>query len=140
MRICILLVLFECIFLLVGGGILYANHKNTILCTESTNATVVEMKKEVHRNRGGSGSYGTTWKPVVEYYAGNQFIHQVASTGSNPTKYKVGDRISIKYNPKNPTNFIIEGDNLMSMVGIVFIGVSLMLIVLTLFISRMMFT
>ncbi|MBR6770730.1 MAG: DUF3592 domain-containing protein [Lachnospiraceae bacterium] len=133
----ILLIVLECIFLLIGCTLLYIHHRKRKNCTESTKATVVEMKRVVHRN--SDGHYRTVWQPVVEYYVEGQLIHQISSLGSNPPRYKVGDSIAIKYDSKKPTNFLIEGDNLTLIIGIIFIIISLILLFITPLILRMIF-
>jgi len=59
-----------------------------------TSATVIEFIEE-------SGDDGNTFKPVFEYFDRNNYKHIFkGEVSSNPPAYKLNEKVTIVYNPK----------------------------------------
>ena len=71
----------------------------------SATGTVVELKKvrRLSNSTSRSTSHVTTYYPVVRYQTKNgKNVTFTSSSGSYPSPYKRGDRVTILYDPENP--------------------------------------
>ena len=66
-------------------------------------------------------SYSVTYFPVVEYEAGGKTVSKKSSFGQNPSKYNVGDKVDVCYNPEKVEEYIIKGDTSSTFIGVIFI-------------------
>lgn len=117
------------IFLVIGIFITIQGNGLKERCTGEATGTVVKIIEEVDSS-DDSTSY--TYYPVIEYKAGEQNVSKKSDIGSNPSKYQVGEKVEILYNPNKIDEYIIKGDNTFGILGIVFIVVGAVLLVATL--------
>lgn len=116
------------IFLLVGivfviAGIIAIKQGDSLKarCTEETTGTVVGVICERDSGTTDFADSSYTYYPVIEYQAGERTISQKSRSGQTPPKYKVGDKVTVYYNPNNVEEYIIKGDSTPQYLGIVFI-------------------
>ena len=83
-------------------------------CTEKTIGTVVEIicREQIDDTN-------PTYFPVIEYQVGDSTITQISNSGEYPSKYNVGDKVEIYYNPDNVQEYILKGDSTPNFVGII---------------------
>ena len=115
----ILVILFGLIFAGIGVFILIKGNDLARRCTVSTEGTVVEIITEDSTDDDGFTTY--TYYPVIQYIANGKIVSKKSSSGSNPSKYNLNDRVDILYDPNKVEDYIIEGDKTTSFLGIIFI-------------------
>ena len=115
----ILVILFGLIF--VGAGVFLFIKGNDLVrrCTVSTEGTVVEIITEDSTDSNGFTTY--TYYPVIQYTANGKNVSKKSSSGSNPSKYNVNDKVDILYDSNKVEDYIIEGDKTTNFFGIIFI-------------------
>ena len=116
-------IIFPWIFILVGGGIMYAGVTNLRNASASKNWPTVPGKvvvSELNRSRSDKGS--TTYSATVVYdynVDGTTYSAKRVSFGqgssSNPAgartvlnKYKLGNEVNVHYSPKDPSLAVLE--------------------------------
>ena len=88
--------------------------------------TVVELKKvrRLSTSSSGSTSHVTTYYPVVRYQTKNgKNVTFTSSSGSYPSPYKRGDRVTLLYDPENPQKARIESFSSMWLAPILGFGI-----------------
>lgn len=108
------------IFLTVGGFLYIKNDNLTKNCTEETEATVVDMKRDLNTDSDGVTDY--MYYPIIEYIANGNTVRVTMDSGSSTPAYNIDEKITILYNPNKQKEFIVKGDkssNIMSIVLIV---------------------
>lgn len=117
--------------LFIGVGIFCLTQANGLKkrCTVEAQATVIEIVREESNDPDDFGSY--TYYPVIRYQAGEQTVTKKSIDGSNPSRYSENDTIDILYNPDNVEEFIIAGDNSVTIIGIIAIVVGGLLFVIS---------
>lgn len=70
---------------------------------ETTSGMVVRME-ESNSSEGGCCVYS----PVVEFRANNQLYSFEGDTASDPPAYRVGQQVSVRYDPANPSTAQID--------------------------------
>ncbi|WP_081887643.1 DUF3592 domain-containing protein [Verrucomicrobium sp. BvORR034] len=116
-------IIFPWIFILVGGGIMYAGVTNLRNASASKNWPTVPGKvviSEVDRRRSDKGSTTYSANVVYDYLVeGTTYSAKRVSFGSgsssNPAgarttqnKYKVGTEVNVHYSPKDPSLAVLE--------------------------------
>jgi hypothetical protein len=82
-------------------------------------------------------SKNTTYRPVVEFTTSSGEKIQVEyPNGTNPPKYSVGDRVTVRYLENNPKNFLIDSTFEVYIFPIIFISIGALIILLCLFLIR----
>ena len=115
----LLLILVGILFVAVGIYLFATGQGLAKRCTEETKGTVVEIKREESTDADGDTSY--SYYPVIEYKAGEKTLTKKSNLGTSQSKYRINDKIDIKYNPNKVEEFIIKGDNSSNFMGIAFI-------------------
>lgn len=115
----VLVILFGLIF--VGAGVFLFIKGNDLAkrCTASVEGTVIEIIAEDSTDDDGFTTY--TYYPVIQYIVDGKTVSKKSSSGSNPSKYNVNDKVDILYDPNKVEDYIIEGDTTTNILGIVFI-------------------
>lgn len=115
----ILIILFGLIF--VGAGVFLFIKGNDLAkrCTASAEGTVTEIIAEDSTDDDGYTTY--TYYPVIQYTVEKKNVSKKSSSGSNPSKYNVNDKVDILYDPNKVEDYIIEGDKTTNFFGIIFI-------------------
>ena len=117
-------------FVLVGfifliAGIIINNNVKKIQtrCTEKTIGKVIDIVEWKSYTEDGISH---SWFPVFEYIVGDRKLKRNSQYAGVSDKYKVGQEINIYYNPENPQDCYIEGEERKMMwiiiVGIITIG------------------
>ena len=114
------------IFIAVGAFLYFNNQRLTKVCTVEAVATVVDMKEDYEVDEGVTRY---TYYPVIEYKAGDRMVEETMKSGSSTPAYRLGDKITILYNPQKTTEFIIKGDKSSNIFSIVFMALGGVLIV-----------
>ena len=92
-------------------------------CTESAVAMIVEI--QVTRD-----SKKSTYTPVLEFVADGKTIQRRGNISSHKKReFKVGDTVSVKYNPDDPGEFLENGKSYGIGFGGILIGLGLVAIV-----------
>lgn len=100
------------LFAFFGGGFFIfvgllniARRRRLLKVGITTEATVVSIRKDIYYNNRSE----TAFYPTIEYTAEtNEIINREYSIGTNPSKYKEGDKLIIIYDPENIKSFIIN--------------------------------
>lgn len=98
------------LFALIAVSIGYVNYnrlndkwKN---CTAETEGVVVDFKSKLSKSNSDKILF-----PIVEYYVNGKGYRITSASGTNRQKLKVGDAVTIRYNPDRPKQLLIEGYN-----------------------------
>lgn len=93
------------VFIIIGSKMLSnsAEFKETGIPVTATVTNVIAHKS----------SDSTTFRPELQFQTNDgKTIQVVHSTGSNPPRYKVGDKVEIYYSPELPEHIMIESESL----------------------------
>ena len=115
----IFVILFGLIFVGVGAFMLIKDNDLAKRCTASAEGTVIEIITEDSTDEDGFTQY--TYYPVIQYTANGKNVSKKSSSGSNPSKYNVNDKVNILYDPNKIEDYMIDGDKTTSFLGIIFI-------------------
>lgn len=110
--------IFGLIFLGLGAFLFIRNQNFVKNCTVETEATIVDIKEEFSSD-GDGASY--SYYPIYEYKVGEEVKRVKSSSSSSVSKYNIGDKVTIFYNPNKTTEFIVKGEKSSSIFSIVFI-------------------
>ena len=99
------------ILLLIGGtacqAVLSYRQKEKL----SVRAKVVDLVLGPHRGAAGSGGlFANRWYPVFEYYAKGKLYKVTDPHGSWPSRYRVGQEISLDLERSDPSRYEISTD------------------------------
>lgn len=119
MRI-IKVLLFGIFFVAIGVFLLAKENDIAKKCTEPTLGTVVKIE-ESESYDSESGEYKYTYYPVIQYETKEQTVIKKYNLGTSRSKYSIGDKVNILYNPNNVEEYTIEGDSSLKLFGIIFI-------------------
>ena len=104
---------------LIGLGFVWVGLSNTLrisrykkTCTEKTTGHVVNIEKIEE---------DSTYFPVFQYVANGQHINHKSLFGTSRTKFKIGDEVTVLYNPANVDEHYVEEDKKGNNGGIVFL-------------------
>lgn len=96
------------LLLLIGGVLAFIGITgpdfltvNTRSCTETATATVTDLELHTTTNQKKHSTH-RSYAPVYEYEVDGVTHINVGEVASSPAKYKVGDKITIHYDPDDP--------------------------------------
>ena len=128
------------IFLIIGLVMLNNRKRKKSNCTSVTYGKVIDIVK--NRRYNGHGVYYTSWNPVFEYNIGELKFIKESYYGNSQSKYAIGQKVEVYYNPEDYNEYYIAGDNLpktlatiFTIVGIVAIIVAIISAILVLYIN-----
>ncbi|KAB7788490.1 DUF3592 domain-containing protein [Bifidobacterium cebidarum] len=78
-------------------------------CTEPTDGIVTQLILNPADESDDDSS--DTWTPVFRYIVNGQSYEKRSSISTSPPRYKVGQAITILYDPADPNRYIAKGDN-----------------------------
>ena len=106
-RIISLVIGIVCI--VIGIFIMVTHFTNKAKQTAETTATIVRVDSEVETDTDGLET--RYYYPVIEYKVDDKtYENRLPDSGSsNSTEYKVGDSVTITYNPENPNELSKKG-------------------------------
>ena len=98
------------VMLLVGILIVVFDRRKRARCTVETTAVIVSVGEDITRD--GSGHKDRSYTAFYEFTVNGATIRrQGGSSTSRKRKYKRGETRQVKYNPKNPNEFVVVGDS-----------------------------
>jgi hypothetical protein len=120
--------------MLVGSFFVYFNTSRFIAAASEAEGKVVALDRS--RSSSSSGS-STTYRPVVEFNtATGKRIEFTSSVGSSPPSHRVGEPVTVLYNPADPYSARIKsffqlwfGFLIVFLLGFVFAAIGLTMIV-----------
>ena len=106
-RIISLVIGIVCI--VIGIFIMVTHFTNKAKQTAETTATIVRVDSEVETDTDGLET--RYYYPVIEYAVDEKkYENRLPDSGSsNSTEYKIGDSVTISYNPENPNELSKKG-------------------------------
>lgn len=119
------------IFIIVGVILFRVKKKNEKCCTADTTGVVVDLIKKRHTMPDEYGAYRSAWYPVIEYEANGIKVRKTASTGSNPSRYQVGEYVDLKYDPQNVEHYVLKEDHTLFVLQIIFSIIGVVLLIIT---------
>lgn len=125
------LLLFALTYIVAGTlSYIYILNKNAS-CTAETVGTVVINSKIKTKTRNKT----TTKTNFVVSYEVDGKTYQSKYSGST-SKYEKGDKVEIKFNPNQPDIFILKGDKLSQMILLIFIGIGLIVFIISIIVLK----
>lgn len=131
MRI-IKVLLFGILFVAIGVFLLAKENDIAKKCTEPILGTVVKIE-ESESYDSESGEYTYTYYPVIQYETKEKTVIKKYNFGTSRSKYSIGDKVNILYNPNNVEEYTIEGDSSLKLFGIIFIVAGVLVTVFGIF-------
>lgn len=121
--------------MLVGSFFIFSNTSRFIAGATETGGKVIALDRS--RSSSSSGS-STTYRPVVEFTtATGKQIEFTSSVGSSPPSHRVGETVTVLYNPADPYSARIKsffqlwfGFLIVFLLGLVFAAIGLTMIFL----------
>lgn len=99
----IILTLSGLLFFAIGAGLTMRQRSLEKQGMEAPGVVVA-----LHENYDSDGS---TYKPVVQFHTpGGQKVEFTSSYSSNPPAYEIGERVTVVYNPDEPSKAVIKGE------------------------------
>lgn len=126
---------FGLIFFIIGICVLIQPKLKAKRCTESVTAEVIEnIKVRSHYNNDNNhGTHSVTYRPVFEFEHNGQHYNIKSNTSSNPPVFEVGEKVELKINPNDPTDFYAPSDSTFTLVGLIFVGIGLIFTIIGIF-------
>ncbi len=107
----------------IGLLVFFSDYLKDKRCTGQTTAVILDVKEEVHWSyRNTRPRRKIYYYPIIEFSTPEKTIRgRVNSKAYLPDTYKIGEKLNIRYDPKNPYDVKREGSTLWeSAVGMVF--------------------
>lgn len=115
-------------------GWLLRRHHNKVrkACTVQTTAEVVDIVKTVRTDTDSNGhrSTSTTYYPVFRYIADGQVVEMKSTTGTNWKRFKIGQTVTLFYDPSGHTRYYVKEDKASGMFGFIVMGFGVLLFIL----------
>jgi len=108
------------IFMIVGIVSMVQSSQLRRLCTAEASGTVVELKE--HRTKEKNRTK-ISYAPVVDYVFHEKNYRYVSNVSTNPSRYKVGDRVTVMVNADEPSQCYIQGDLAGTILSLIFVGI-----------------
>lgn len=120
--------------MLVGSFFIFSNTSRFIAGALETEGKVIALDRS--RSSSSSGSSSTTYRPVVEFTSGTgKRFEFTSSVGTSPPSHRVGESVTVLYNPADPYSARIKsftqlwfGFIIVFMLGLVFAAIGLTMI------------
>jgi uncharacterized protein DUF3592 len=121
--------------MLAGSFLIFANTRSFISRAAEAPGKVIELERS-RSSSSGSYSSSSTYRPVVEFNsATGKRIEFTSSVGTNPPSHRVGDPVTVLYNPADPQSARIKsffslwfGFLIVFALGLVFAAIGLTMI------------
>ncbi len=112
-------------FLIVGMALLKHQKKKEARCTSTVEGKVVDLVR--HRSNDGA----STWNPVFEFTVGETKVRKKSMYGGTKSRYVVGQKMKIFYNPNNYNDFYAKEDALPKTLATIFAVVGAVVLVIS---------
>lgn len=106
------------VLLVVGIFIINNRKRKEEDCTVMTSGVVKDISKRTDCDY--DNVYTTSWHPIFEYEVGEETYIKESPYGSSRSKYEVGQKVEIYYNPEDHNEYYVAGETLPKTVGMVF--------------------
>lgn len=120
------------IFAGIGAGFGIYTSQLKKICTESTQAVVVENVRIAGSAKGAKSSRTATYAPVFEYTYNGETYKKQSSSASYPPAFQEGTELKIYVNPEKPEQFYVPDDNTIKFLCIVFFSLGLSFVLFSL--------
>ena len=110
------------VFYLIGFFVKRSRENKRDRCTMTASGEVSSIRKRLSH---GSGHSSTLYYPTVRYTAKGKEYEEERSYGASGCPFSVGDKVIVKYNPDDPSDFYLPEDGGLSVLGKVFTGIGL---------------
>ena len=116
------------IFLIIGIVMNNNRKKKEMNCTSMTSGKVTDLVR--HESRDSDGGYSSSWHPVFEYNIGELKFIKESIYGSSQSKYAIGQKVEVYYNPEDYNEYYIAGFTLPKTLATIFtfIGIGAIII------------
>lgn len=116
------------LFVIVGVGILAKYLFKKITYKSSVNGTVVDIYRRVLIS--SNGTRRSTLYPIFRYNVDGETYVKKSVNGSKFCKFKIGEEVEVKYNPKNPDKYYVKGTSSKIFFALIWLIVGIPIIVL----------
>lgn len=114
---------------IVGIGILHNRKRKILKCTSITKGKVEDLVRQ--QNYDSDGGYSSTWHPVFIYEIGELKYIKESNYGTTQSKYAIGQEVEIHYNPEDPNEYYVTGDNMSKIVATILASVGMFAIIVS---------
>ncbi len=116
------------VFFIVGALMLAASIQLQKGCIKSVTSIVVDIIEKEGTDDDGDPTI--TYCPVYQYTVGGVTYEKESSMSSSSKRYDIGQKVPLKYNPRDPNVFLEPGESKTNIVmGAVLVAVSLGIII-----------
>lgn len=99
------LICFIAMFL-VGLVLLIIDRIRNRHCTQTTKATIIDVK---HKVKSDDGDTYHTYCPIIKYTVnGKPYRSKAPVKSANRNDYKIGKKIEVRYHPDKPEIFVVN--------------------------------
>ena len=98
------------VFVLIGILSIRKGSQKKNRCTATASAMIVEVQVEKDEVASENTHKKHAYTPIYEFVAGGNIIQKDGGIYShNKREFRVGDTATVKYNPDNPEEFLVNG-------------------------------
>ena len=98
------------VIVLIGLLLIGTGSRKKRRCSASTSAVIVEIEKEDDESAREGTKKKYSYTPIYEFTVNGTTVRKSGGIYShNKKKFRVGDTASVKYNPENPEEFLVNG-------------------------------
>jgi hypothetical protein len=120
--------------LLLAAGLLLAGRNAVIVLSEPTvTATITRIESynvPVSRDDERQGDNGQRWRPIYEYHVGDHVYDIAGSNARTFNSDQVGTVASVRYNPQNPQDGVVDSFQSLWLAPSAFIVISVPLLLI----------
>ena len=123
------MIIIAVVFWIMGILLFLTDYLEDKRCTVETTAVIVDVIKETHQSTGSHSSRRqiTNYYPTIEFSVPEKTVRvKTRIKGYHPDRFKPGDQLNIRYNPKNPADLKLQkntlGESVISMVVLLLLG------------------
>lgn len=121
------------IFMVFGIVLKNRATKALKICTEKTPGTVVNLVATNYEHIGIGEVRMEYWTPVYEYYVEGEKYIKLSNVGRDKDSIKIGEEVTLYYNPNNPKEIFIPRENISKIASIfqkISVGLAIVIVIL----------
>lgn len=135
----IILLGISAVFIAVGAIIFKVNKSKQDKCTEKVTATVVDLLEQTNTSsHKGRRRTSISYRPVFEYIYNDVTYVTESNISSNPPEYEIGETVDLMIDPDKPRRIYDPGSNLLRLMGFIFGGVGILMMIIYIIIMIIM--
>ena len=123
-----------------GSFALRDHYRQGRVCTKRVAATVSNVERKIEstpRSKGKRAREYYSYTPVLTYTVnGVVYDNRAPISDKSPTAFLVGMKVTIMYNPDNPSDFYLEEHRIMGKLALMCIAIGVVFILVTWHMSR----